>query len=90
MARQTCIIDRFEDNKIAVLEQEDGSTLDVPAEWIPEGAKEGDVLSFEPPIDSMSERLHFFIEAEATAQRLAYAKRLRASLTQAPEGDIEL
>lgn len=37
------IIDRFEGN-FAVVELEDGSTVDIPKKVIPKGAKEGDVL----------------------------------------------
>lgn len=40
------VIDRFEGN-YAVVELEDRTIIDMPKELIPEGAKEGDVLTIE-------------------------------------------
>ncbi len=47
MSRQTWIVERFEDNGVAVLERGDGTTFDVPLEWLPEGVEERHVLSLE-------------------------------------------
>ena len=90
MSRQTYTLDRFEDNGVAVLEKDDGTTFDLPAEWLPEDAQEGSVLSFELSREGGSSSMSFTVEEVATAQRLEQAKALRASLIQASEGDIEL
>lgn len=90
MSRQTCVLDRFEDNNIAVLEREDGTTFDIPAEWLPEDAQEGYVIAVERSGKGGASSVSFIVEEAATAQRLEEAKALRTSLAQAPEGDIEL
>ncbi|NLY46736.1 MAG: DUF3006 domain-containing protein [Tissierella sp.] len=48
-------IDRFEGN-FAIVELEDKSTVDMPKRLIPEGAKEGDVLSIEIDTDETNKR----------------------------------
>ncbi len=90
MSRQTWILERFEDNGVAVLEKDDGTTFDVPMEWLPQEAQEGHVLSLELSGDEEKSTLTFTVQEEATAQRLEEAKALRGSLAQAPEGDIDL
>lgn len=90
MNGQTWILERLEDNGVAVLEREDGTTFDVPAEWLPEGVQEGHVLSLERSGEAEKSTLTFTVQEEATAQRLEEAKALRGSLAQAPEGDMEL
>ena len=55
------IIDRFE-GEFAVLEKEDGGTIDVPKSEI-ENAKEGDVILFENGV--------YIIDAEETEKRKA-------------------
>lgn len=49
------IIDRFEGN-YAIVELENRSTVDMPKKLIPEGAKEGDVLSIEIATDETNRR----------------------------------
>lgn len=49
------IIDRFEGN-YAIVELEDKSTVDMPKKLIPEGAKEGDVLSIEIDLEETNRR----------------------------------
>lgn len=90
MSRQTYTLDRFEDNGIAVLEKEDGTTFDIPAEWLPEDAQEGFVISLERSNKGGSSSVSFTVEEAVTTQRLEEAKALRASLARAPEGDVEL
>jgi hypothetical protein len=58
-------VDRFE-GSFAVCEQEDGSMVDVDMKLLPEGTKEGDVLTFHNGI--------YAVDAEVTAAR---AKRIR-------------
>ena len=90
MSRQTWIVERFEDNGVAVLERDDSTTFDVPMAWLPQGVEEGHVLSLELSGDEEKSTLTFTVQAEATAQRLEVAKALRGSLAGAPEGDIDL
>lgn len=90
MSRQTWIVERFEDNGVAVLERGDGTTFDVPLEWLPEGVEEGHVLNLELSGDKEKSALTFTVQEEATARRLEEAKALRGSLAGAPEGDIDL
>lgn len=49
------IIDRFEGN-YAIVELPDRSTANIPKQLVPEGAKEGDVLSIEIDKDETAKR----------------------------------
>lgn len=49
------IIDRFEGD-YAVVELPDRSTVDIPKQLVPKGAKEGDVLSIEIDKDETAKR----------------------------------
>lgn len=85
-------IDRFEDNGWAVLEREDGEIFNIPADWLPADAAEGDVLRVESRIwrKRPQSGVYFYLDAEAKARRLEEAKNLRASIPKGPKGDIEL
>lgn len=84
----TVIVDRIE-NGVAVLEGEDGS-LDVPASWLPPGAREGTVLRVEVDRDDGASRVVFTLDPEAQAAREAEIGRLRDTIPEGPDGDIAL
>jgi hypothetical protein len=84
-------IDRFEGPEWIVLEDDQGRTFRVPRKWLPDAAREGDVIDVseqqEAP-DALSLRLT--IDAAAREQRLSDANRLRERLPRGPKGDISL
>ena len=72
----TYTIDRIED-RLAVLEDEDGGCTNVPVTLLPDGAREGDVLTWtEPGI--------WAVDAAETAARRARIHALEISL-RAPD-----
>lgn len=83
------ILDRFEDNELAVLETDDGTTLDVPRIQIPPEAKEGDVL-LELAENELDGELCYAVDFDATEQRRREVSDLRASIPTVDEGDLEL
>ena len=83
------ILDRFEDNDLAVLEADGGNTFDVPRAQIPSEAHEGDVL-VELPKNEFDGEVRYAVDFETTEQRRREASDLRASLPTVAKGDIEL
>ena len=88
----TYVIERFEDNGWAVLERPDGELFNVPQEWMPEGASEGDILrlSVGSSPDLITNTIQFTVDQEETERRLEAAQSRRASWRKGPSGDIEL
>ena len=84
------LLERFEDNGWAVLERPDGELFNAPREWLPEEAREGDVLKVDAVSKSKASRVSFSIDATETAERREAARERRDSLPKGPEGDIEL
>ena len=82
-------LDRFEDNDLAVLETDDGATIDVPRAQVPPEAKEGDVL-LELTENELDGDVRFAVDLEATERRRREVNSLRASLPTVAEGDLEL
>lgn len=82
------IVDRIE-NGVAVLEAE-GTPMDVPASWLPAGAREGSVLRVEVTGEGDSSRVVFMLDPEARAAREAEIRELRDSIPEGPGGDIAL
>ena len=82
-------LDRFEDNDLAVLETDDGTTLDVPRAQVPPEAKEGDVLT-ELSESDLDGEVRFAVDFEATERRRREVSDFRASLPTVVEGDLEL
>jgi hypothetical protein len=82
------IVDRIEDG-IAVLEGEAGS-VEVPASWLPGGAREGSVVRVEIERVGEASRVTLTLDPEAMAAREAEIRRLRESIPEGPGGDIEL
>ena len=83
-------IDRLEGRQWAVLEDEQGRTFRVPGNWIPEQAREGDVLDAAEDRTSTDVVIRFELNHEARQQRLADANRLRNQLPRGPKGDVSL
>ena len=93
------ILDRFEDNGWAVLEDEDGISFNVPRFWLPDDLAEGDVVVVEQQ-ELLSEdeayfttgyrSLDIYTDKEATQARQDRAKELRDSLSKGPQGDLSL
>ena len=82
-------LDRFEDNDLAVLESDDGATLDVPRTQVPPEAREGDVL-IELSESDLDGEVRYAVDFEATERRQREVSDLRASLPTVAEGDLEL
>lgn len=74
---------------IAVLEGDDGS-VEVPASWLPEGAREGSVLRAELSRDGGTSRVVLTLDREARAAREAEMHELRDAIPEGPGGDIAL
>ena len=85
-------LDRFEDNDQAVLELSAGVTLNVPRNWLPPKAREGDVLRLRvtESVSGNSSLVQFVVDVAKTAERREEITELRDSLPKAPEGDLDL
>ncbi len=83
-------LERFEDAGLAVLESDDGESLSVPREELPEGTREGDVLR-RLPWYRWDSGVRYSAAPRVTAQRRQQAQNLRDTLKRYDdEGDIEL
>ena len=83
-------VDRFEDNGWAVLERSDGETFNVPREWVPEDASEGDVLKVDTATEGKASRLSFTVDAaERERRRKAIGERYDR-LPKGPKGNFDL
>lgn len=85
---RTLVVDRIEDG-VASLEGDSGA-IDVPASWLPAGAREGSVLRVEASREADTSRLVLTLDAEARAAREAEVRELRESIPEGPDGDIAL
>jgi hypothetical protein len=89
VARYT--IDRFEGSDWAVLEDEHARTVTVPREWLPSGAREGDVLKLSSTAEGASAKtVHWELDPAARDEQLAKAHARRDALPRGPKGDISL
>src|SRR5688572_29100540 len=87
----TYVIDRFEGPDWAVLEDDRARTFNVPREWLPHGALEGDAVAVrEQLVTGEGRTLRFTINTYDRDERLAKAKNRRAALPRGPKGDIAL
>lgn len=82
------IVDRIEDG-IAVLEGDDG-VVEVPASWLPRGAREGSVLRIGLDRGDDATRLVIALDPDALADREAEIQALRERIPEGPGGDIIL
>ena len=89
-APQHCTIDRFE-GASAVLETAQWGRLTVPRQWLPQSAKEGDVLQVSQQKSGLKSQFSVEIDIHETARRRAQAEQLQTELAQNdPGGDIDL
>lgn len=84
------IVDRIEDDALAVVQSPEGMFLDVPLDWLPDGVREGDALVVEARRRRKAVRVYFRLDAATTKVRRDRARRLREDLSRGPEGDIQL
>jgi hypothetical protein len=82
------IVERIE-NGVVVLEGDHG-TVEVPAAWLPRGAREGSVLQVQVERGDDAARLVLALDPEGQAAREAEIRRLRASIPEGPGGDVVL
>ncbi|HEX8671122.1 MAG TPA: DUF3006 domain-containing protein [Longimicrobium sp.] len=86
----TWTVDSIEEG-IAAVHEDDGRLLHVPASLLPDGTREGDVMTIErePSTDSITLRLR--IDRAATERSLAASRDQLARLRQRDQGgDIHL
>jgi hypothetical protein len=88
---KTYIVDRIEDRVWAILEDGDGPTITIPRAWLPQRAREGDVVRLSTETVSDNERvLRFVLDSEERERRIGEITALRDRLTRGPSGDISL
>ena len=89
MSRYT--IDRFEGADWATLEDEQARVFNVPRQWLPPGAREGDVVqASEHATGATTKSLRFEIDPASRNAQLVNARELRKRLPRAPKGDVSL
>lgn len=85
------VVDRFEGNEWAVLEDERGRTFTVPRNWLPSGGREGDVLrASDQDAGAEARSIKFELDSAAREQQLGKARELRDRLPRAPKEDVSL
>ncbi|HEX8455174.1 MAG TPA: DUF3006 domain-containing protein [Longimicrobium sp.] len=86
----TWTVDSIEEG-IAAVQQDDGPLLHVPASLLPDGTREGDVVTIEREPSPGSITLRLRIDRAATEQSLAASRDQLARLRQRDDGgDIRL
>lgn len=86
-------IDRFEDNNLVVLEDEQGTSITLPKHWLPPDVNEGDMVKAEAfnSEDAKSHSSVLILSRTTNAEpRKAELSKMRASLPRVAEGDISL
>lgn len=74
----------------ARIESTSGVVVQLPATWLPSGAREGSVLRVEQEGEGPRRTVTIEVDAEGTAERRASAQGLRDRLPRAPAGDLDL
>ena len=93
---QRYVLEHFEDQTWAVLEDPNEKCVVIPRAWLPEHSREGDMLRVmvldedSPGRNADASLVVFEIQQEETKRTLERLEKLRTSLPQAAEGDIEL
>ena len=89
MARYT--IDRIEDGDWAVLQDERARTFTVPRHWLPESARESDVLRSTEQADGASASVvRLELDLAVRDERLTKARDRLDALPRGPKGDVSL
>jgi hypothetical protein len=90
MSRTTFVIDSISEG-IALLEPiEGGAVVRMPADWMPQSSREGDVVAVELSHADARSGLVITLDPQTRRQREASMRAIRNALPRAPEGDIEL
>jgi hypothetical protein len=87
------VIDRFEDQGWAVLEDPTGHSFPVPGDWLPSAAAEGDVLlitAARDAADDSGSSVRFELDPAERAKRLENIAAIRDRLKRGPSGNLEL
>ena len=84
------IIDRFEGDDWAVLEDEHARVFTVPRWWLPSDVREGDVVNALGESTADAKAIRFDIDRFAREERRAEANRRRGQLPRGPKGDLSL
>ncbi|NBC00323.1 MAG: DUF3006 family protein [Bacteroidetes bacterium] len=84
------IIDRIEDNAWAVLEDAEGTLVELPAGWLPTDAQEGDRLMVAVEANADLATLTVQRDEEATKERRKALQRRRDRLRGDTGSDITL
>jgi hypothetical protein len=87
------VIDRFEDQGWAVLEDPAGHSFPVPRDWLPAAAAEGDVLQVTASRGESSQSaasVRFELDPDERAKRMENIAAIRERLKKGPSGDLEL
>lgn len=84
------VVDALEHPDLATLEGPDGRSLIVPRSWLPEDAREGDVLTTLATYENADATVRFEIDTAATEERRRTLQQRRDDLPRAPSGDLEL
>jgi hypothetical protein len=83
------VIDRIE-NGWATLEDESATAFNVPANWLPPEAREGDVLRMTVEALPGSCTVRFTLDPAAREDQQKKARDLRDKLPRGPKGDMTL
>lgn len=90
MQRSRYVIDRFAGGAV-VVEDDHATSFRVPKEWVPSGAREGDVLSVTSTETGVEDRqVVVRVDEQATADRRLESRHRRDTLPKAPDGDFSL
>ena len=84
------VVEALEHPDLATLEGPDGRALAVPRSWLPEHAREGDLLTALATHATADASVRFEIDAAATEERRRTLQQRRDGLPRAPSGDLEL
>lgn len=87
---QRYILERFEDNDLAVLERVDGELFQIPRSWLPGEAREGYVLTLDVEASTDVAGLTFTLDRVATQDLREKISLLRQGLAKGPDGNLEL
>jgi DUF3006 family protein len=82
-------IDRVE-SEWATLEDENGRTFNIPRDWLPADAREGDVLNASGVEAAGANLLRLTVDPEKREERLDEAAQRREALPRGPKGDVKL
>ncbi len=84
------VMDAIDAQRWVTLEDEIGRVVVLPWNWVPEGAREGDMLEAIVTEHETGRSVHLRVDREASAARRERLQERRDRLPRAPAGDLEL